>query len=99
MSPEVDPDEVYLNEQRAKMATDGKVPLPVMNYSEEDGLTIATLTADINSYIDQYVAQVATGDLTLDDSWDEYVGTLESMVAGQLMDIYQAAYDAGISAE
>ena len=59
MSPEVDPDEVYLNEQRAKMATDGKVPLPVMNYSEEDGLTIATLTADINSYIDQYVAQVA----------------------------------------
>lgn len=47
------------------MATDGKVPLPVMNYSEEDGLTIATLTADINSYIDQYVAQVATGDLTL----------------------------------
>ena len=99
MSPEVDPDEVYLNEQRAKMATDGKVPLPVMNYSEEDGLTIATLTADINSYIDQYVAQVATGDLTLDDSWDEYVGTLESMGAGQLMDIYQAAYDAGISAE
>ena len=42
---------------------------------------------------------VATGDLTLDDSWDEYVGTLESMGAGQLMDIYQAAYDAGISAE
>ena len=81
MSPEVDPDEVYLNEQRAKMAVDGKVPLPVMNYSEEDGLTIATLTADINSYI------------------DEYVGTLESMGTGQLMDIYQAAYDAGISAE
>ena len=47
----------------------------------------------------QYVAQVATGDLTLDDSWDEYVGTLESMGVGQLMDIYQAAYDAGISAE
>ena len=45
------------------------------------------------------VETVPTGALSLDDSWDEYVATLESMGAGQLMEIYQAAYDAGISAE
>lgn len=97
MSAEVDPDEVYLNGQRAKMASDGVIPLPVMNYSEEDSLTIASLTTDINAYIDQYVAQVATGELTLEDSWEEYVATVENMGAGQLMEIYQATYDAAIA--
>lgn len=93
MSSEVDPDEVYLNEQRAKMAAQGKVPLPVMNYSEDDSLTVAALTSDMNAYIDQYVAQVAIGELTLEDSWDEYVLTLDNMGANELMEIYQNAYD------
>lgn len=97
MSPEVDPDEVYLNQERGLLSASGVVPLPVMNYSEEDSMTIATITTDINSYIDQYVAQVATGEVTLDDSWDEYVATLNAMGAEQLFSIYQAAYEAGMA--
>lgn len=99
MSPEVDPDEVYLNQERGLLAETGVVPLPVMNYSEDDAMTIATIKTDIDAYINQYVAQVATGELSLDDSWEEYVATLNAMGAEQLMSIYQTAYDAGIAAE
>lgn len=93
MSPEVDPNEVYLNSERGKLSEKGKVPLPFMQYSDEDTMTIATLKTDIDSYIDQYVAQVATGALDLEESWTEYTATLENMGAGQLTEIYRKAYD------
>jgi putative aldouronate transport system substrate-binding protein len=97
MSAEVDPDEVYLNGQRTKMAEKGMVPLPVMRYSDADAMSIATLTADINGYIDQYVAQVATGEMDLADSWATYLETMESMGAADLMEIYQRVYDEAIA--
>ena len=96
MSPEVDPNEVYLNSERQRIAEKGKVALPVMQYSDEDAMTIATLKTDIDSYIDQYLAQVATGALDLDKSWDDYKKTLDNMGAGQLTDIYQKAYKEGM---
>ncbi|MDY3920465.1 MAG: hypothetical protein SOZ59_15970 [Candidatus Limivivens sp.] len=89
-----DPDEKYLNTQRAKMVSYGDVPLPAMSYSTEDTETIAALTADLNSYINQYGAQVVIGEQSLDDSWDNYVETLNNMGAAELMEIYQKAYDA-----
>lgn len=97
MSAKVDPDEVYLNEQRAKISENGAVPLPAMGYSEDDAMTIATLKTDLDAYIDQYVAQVATGKLSLESSWDEYVKTLGSMGADQLTTIYQSAYAQAIA--
>lgn len=97
MSENVDPDEVYLNAERAALAETGVVPLPAMNYDEEDSMTLSTIKTDVDAYINQYVAQVATGELTLEESWDEYVATLENMGAGQMLEIYQAAYDAGIA--
>ena len=96
MSPEVDPDEVYLNQQRDKMAEQGQVPLPVMRYSDEDALTLATLAPDINSYTDQYVAQVATGALDLEESWEEYVKTLNDMGVSKLFEIYENAYNEAV---
>lgn len=92
MSAEVDPDEVYLNEQRAKAAALGVVPLPMMNYSDADMKTISTLKTDLDAYIDQYLAQVATGELNLEDSWEEYVATANAMGAEELTSIYQKAY-------
>lgn len=92
MSAEVDPDEVYLNEQRAKAAALGVVPLPMMNYSDADMKTISTLKTDLDAYIDQYLAQVATGELNLEDSWEEYVATANAMGAEELTSIYQKVY-------
>ena len=70
-----------------------------MNYSEEDNETIATLKTDIDSYISQYVAQVATGEMTLDESWDTYIETMNAMGAQELEAIYQATYEAAMAAQ
>ena len=51
----------------------------MMRYSDGDAKTISTIKPDIDAYIDQYVAQVATGELNLEDSWDEYVATVGNM--------------------
>ena len=96
MSAEVDPDEVYLNGERAKVAAKGSVPLPMMRYSDSDAKTIAILKTDIDAYIDQYVAQVATGELVLEDSWDEFVATVENMGGAQLAEIYKNAYNEAV---
>lgn len=93
MSPIVDPDEVYLNGERAKVAAKGAVPLPMMRYTDSEAMTIATLKTDIDAYIDQYVAQVATGKLVLDDSWNEYLTTVNNMGGSELISIYQRAYN------
>ncbi len=97
MSPAIDPDEVYLNAERDRVAKKGAVPLPNMRYSDDDSMTIATLKTDMDAYIDQYVAQVATGALQLEGSWEEYITTLNNMGADQLADIYKKAYSEAIA--
>ena len=88
-----DPDESYLNKYRAKMLEYGKIPLPAMSYSTEETETIAALKADLDTYVNQYGAQVITGALDLDESWEEYVSTMDAMGASELFEIYQRAYD------
>ena len=72
----------------------GKVTLPAMSYTAEETETIASLKADLDSYINQYGAQVITGALDLDDSWENYVSTMNTMGASELFEIYQNAFNA-----
>lgn len=87
-----DPDESYLIGQRGKMLEWGKLPLPAMSYTAEETETIASLKADLDSYVNQYGAQVITGELDLDASWDDYKSTMETMGAAELYDIYLKAF-------
>ena len=88
-----DPDEGYLIEQRSKMLEWGKVTLPAMAYTAEETETIAALRADLDTYVNQYGAQVITGAIDLDESWEDYVSTMDAMGASELFEIYQRAYD------
>ena len=88
-----DPDESYLITQRSKLVDHGAVPLPAMNYSEGDSQMIASLKADLDTYINQYGAQVITGELDLESSWQEYIETMNAMGAEELTDIYRTAYE------
>lgn len=97
ISEAVDPDEAYLNKESAKVIAMGSIPLPVMLFSDEDTQTMATLKADLDVYIDQYLVQVATGELDLESSWDEYLSTMDAMGATQLADIYKASYEKAIA--
>ncbi len=68
----------------------------MMQYSDEDMKTISTLKTDLDAYIDQYLAQVATGEMDLEESWEEYVATANAMGAEELTSIYQKTYSEAI---
>lgn len=97
MNPEADPAGIYSMVETDKVTALGKPALPSMKYSEEETKTIATIKADISDYSTQYVAQVITGELDLDDSWSEYVSTIEAMGIDELLGVYRAAYDRAVS--
>lgn len=92
MSPEVDPDEVHLQVERGKAAEHGAYALPAMAYTEEEKEEMSYLSADINSYMSTYRAQVAVGEMDLEETWDDYVAALEQMGLDRLMEIYNRAY-------
>lgn len=92
MSPASDEDEVYLNSERRRVYALGQV-FPYLSYTDEESKTISTLTTDIRSYVNQYFAQVVTGDLLLEDSWENYLSTLNQMGLEQMFSIYQASYE------
>jgi putative aldouronate transport system substrate-binding protein len=89
-----DPDEKYLNEERSRITAMGAQPFPNLRISDADAATIATIRADIDTYIDQYIAKVAVGELDLEGSWDEYCKTLDKMGLSQMMSIYSNAFAA-----
>lgn len=99
MSASVDEDEVYLNHQRLLLAERSVVPLPVLQISSEDNEELSVLKTDITGYVDEYTAKVVTGELDLEESWDNYLDTLEKMGVDRFFEIYKTAYDAAIAAQ
>lgn len=87
-----DPDEKYLTEERDRLVDIGADPFPSLKYSDEETKTLASVKADIDPYLIQYMAKVVTGETDLDSSWEEYKTTLNNMGQSQIMDIYTKAY-------
>ncbi len=54
---------------------------------------IAAIAVDTDQYVKQYVAQVITGEVDLESSWDEYVATCKRMNIDRMVEIYQEAFD------
>ena len=90
------PDESFLWKQR-RVAIDSSNPLPVLTWTDAESKERSTYLADIQPYVDQYRAAVATGDQDLDTTWDEYINTLNQMQLKRLVEIDQAAYDRFLS--
>ena len=88
-----DPNEAKVNNDRTSIAAAGAKPFPTLHCSDEDNKTIASITADIDPYVEQYIAQVVTGQQELNASWDTYITTLKKMGLEQLMTIYTNAYE------
>ena len=55
---------------------------------------MATLTTDINTYVEKKRAEWIVGDIELvEKEWDAYNEQLKKMGLDELMTIYQSAYD------
>ncbi|MFD1848624.1 extracellular solute-binding protein [Oceanobacillus bengalensis] len=70
-----------------------KSPYPQVYFSVEEQQRISTLKVDIDSYFEQMEAKFITGGESIDEMWDEYVGTLMDLGVEELIEIHQAAYD------
>ena len=92
MSGDADPNEVYLNEQRQKVYGLGRVPLPAMSLTEDEKDELSTIKADTDAYVSQYLAQVVSGQIKLEETWDDYVDTLETMGLDRMVEIYRDVY-------
>ncbi|GKX31465.1 ABC transporter substrate-binding protein [Vallitalea longa] len=78
---------------RRKENIEHKKTVPKLVYTEEEGKRVAILKTDIVTFIDTAVAQFVTGEVDIDEGWDNYVTTLKKMGLEELIKIEQTAYD------
>lgn len=93
MSKINDPFEKVLWPMRERVYPYEKEIYPQNYFSVEDQVRISSLTADMNPYVTQSMAQFITGDLDIEQEWDNYVNTLKRMGVDELIELYQKGYD------
>lgn len=86
------PEELFLYEQRKALLEYAAEDYPALNWTEDELTERADLITSITGYYYEYMAQVITGQLDLDASWDEYVAKMEAMGLSRLHEIDQGAY-------
>lgn len=59
----------------------------------DENTEFANLTADITTYISETVPQMFTGELVLEDTWDQYCATIESMNIDRCTELVSSARD------
>ena len=65
---------------------------PAIALNEEETEANADISADVDAYRLSYRAEVITGKKVLDDTWDEYIQTLDKMGLQTMIDNMNAAY-------
>lgn len=68
-------------------------PMLGLVYTEEENKELATLRADIKTYLASAKAQFIAGERDIDATWEEHIKTVEGMGLQRLLEIEQAAYD------
>ena len=66
---------------------------PKLSYTAEEASERATLKTDLENYLKQAKAQFMTGEIDVEEGWDNFVNTVNGMGLERLIEIEQAAYD------
>lgn len=66
---------------------------PRLSYTAEEANERATLKTDLQNYLEQAKAQFITGEIDVEEGWDDFVNTVNGMGLERLIEIEQAAYD------
>lgn len=67
--------------------------MPPLAFSAEQSSEMADLKKTIFDYVDEMVARFITGDVDIEEYWDNYTQELENMNLKRYLEIYQEAYD------
>ena len=66
--------------------------LPFLQLTVEEKEKTSIILADIEPYVENYTARVISGEVSIEDTWDDYQKTLKDMGLDELVSIYQGAY-------
>lgn len=92
LDSELDPKSAYLNEVgTASKETYGEV-YPTLTMTDEEKDIESKYMSDITAYWKNYMALVISGAQDLEETWDEYIATLEKMHVAEVYGAYDAAY-------
>lgn len=88
-----------LEETQEKIEAHGEVIFPLVYLTSEEQAEVNTIKVDLETYVVESEAAFITGNKELnDDTWNEYMGTLEQIGVDRLVEIHQAAYDRWVEA-
>lgn len=93
MRKEADDINMLIDSEMDKLTPFLRVPYPQVYLNDEDQKLINTLSVDLGSYIDQFIARGITNDLDIDAEWNGYIERLNRMGLDKYLEIYQKAYD------
>ncbi|MEG1310428.1 MAG: extracellular solute-binding protein [Romboutsia sp.] len=79
-------------ETEEKITKYAEVPFPLVYLTKDQQDKVASVSTDLETYVEQMEAKFITGVESF-DNWDKFVKTLESMNLKEYVSIYQDAYD------
>lgn len=71
-----------------------EICVPTLVYTEEQSATLANTESVVISYVEEMAAAFITDTSDPEADWDAYLNELSVKGVDQLLEIYQAAYDA-----
>ena len=76
-------------------SADNAYALPNLSMTADEQSRYSTAANDVETYMDETLAKFVIGDLDINDDavWEEYLSNMDSLGAGEIAEIYQAAYD------
>lgn len=66
---------------------------PVLSMTEEELEVFTQKGTDLKVYVDEYIPKFITGELSIEDNYDDYIATLEDIGVQEYMDVVHAAYN------
>lgn len=91
--PDKDGYNAKVRDQRAAMW--GNEPDEVVRtilYTEEEELAIAETQSSLKTYMEECTTRFVMGEMSLENDWDTYLATLESIGMSEYLEIVQTAY-------
>ena len=64
-----------------------------LTFTTDEQYVIMNKWSEIKTYFSEMKTKFIAGVADLDTQWDEYCKTIESMGIGEVLEVYQAAYD------
>ena len=70
-----------------------KEHIPVLIYTEDEGIVVAELQDTLKTFISEYIGAVMMGNKNLEGDWDAFQAELEKIGLSDYLAAVQSAYD------